>query len=98
LNKPLKAREVNDPKIIQEILSQIKLEGEGFNTDCLLVDIFDAGLDYPDYMRIDGVDSNASYGGKSPAWAKYHVRQGKRVFMVYGGEGKERKIHFTETP
>ena len=92
------AREINDPKIIQELLSKIKLTGDGFNTDCLLIDVLDAGLDYPDYLRTDGIDSNASYDGQSPAWGKYHIRQGKRVFMVYGGEGKERKTHFTETP
>ena len=96
--EPLEAKEINDPEIIQEILSRIKLTGDGFNTDCLLLDVLDAGLDYPDYFRMDGVDPNASYDGKSPAWAKYHIRQGKRVFMVYGGKGKERKSHFTETP
>ena len=98
MSESLGAREINDPEIIQEFLSKVKLTGEGFKTDCLLVDVLEAGLDYPDYLRTDGVDSNASYDGKSPAWAKYHVRQGKRVFMVYGGEGKERKTHFTETP
>ena len=96
--KPLEAKEINDPEVIQEILSKIKLTGDGFNTDCLLLDVLEAGLDYPDYFRTDGVDPNASYDGKSPAWAKYHIRQGKRVFMVYRGQGKERKSHFTETP
>ena len=62
------------------------------------MDVFDAGLDYPDYLKAEGEDSNASYEGKSPAWAKYHMRQGKRVFMVYGEPGKDRRTHFSETP
>ena len=98
MSKPLESREVNDPEVIQEILSKIILTGEGFNTDCLLIDVLEAGLDYPDYLRLDGTDPKASYDGISPAWAKYHVRQSKRVFMVYGGDGKERKTHFSETP
>jgi hypothetical protein len=46
----------------------------------------------------EGEDPDASYQGKSPAWAKYHMRQGKRVFMVYGGGSRARKTHLTETP
>ena len=90
--------ELNNPEEIQKFLSQIKLKGDGFNTDCLLLDVFDTGMDYPDFLKAEGEDPEASYENKSPAWAKYHVRQGKRVFMVYGGENKSRKKHFTETP
>ena len=68
MSKPLESREVNDPEVIQEILSKIILVGEGFNTDCLLVDVLEAGLDYPDYLRLDGTASKASYDGISPAW------------------------------
>jgi len=90
--------ELNDPAKIEEFLSQIKLSGKGFNTDCLLLDVYDAGLDYPDFLKAEGEDADASYQGRSPAWAKYHMRQGKRVFMVYGGSGGERRTHFSETP
>jgi hypothetical protein len=90
--------ELNDPAKIEEFLSQIKLSGKGFNTDCLLLDVYDAGLDYPDFLKAEGEDPDASYQGRSPAWAKYHMRQGKRVFMVYGGSGAERRTHFSETP
>ena len=90
--------ELNDPAKIEEFLGKIKLEGKGFTTECLLMDAYDAGLDYPDYLKAEGEDADASYGGESPAWAKYHMRQGKRVFMVYGGEGKDRRTHFSETP
>ncbi len=90
--------ELNDPAKIEEFLSQIKLGGKGFQTDCLLLDVYDAGLDYPDFLKAEGEDPDASYQGRSPAWAKYHMRQGKRVFMVYGGAGGERRTHFSETP
>ena len=94
----MKSIEMNDPAKIEEFLSKIVLSGKGFTTDCLLAEVFDAGLDYPDYLKAEGEDPNASYEGKSPAWAKYHMRQGKRVFMVYGEPGKERRTHFSETP
>lgn len=90
--------ELNDPKKIEAFLAQIQLSGKGFTTDCLLMDAYDAGLDYPDYLTAEGEDADASYEGKSPAWAKYHMRQGKRVFMVYGGDGRDRRTHFSETP
>ena len=90
--------QLNDPAKIEEFLAQIKLTGKGFTTDCLLEDAYDVGLDYPDFLKAEGEDPDASYGGKSPAWAKYHMRQGKRVFMVYGGGDRPRKTHLTETP
>jgi hypothetical protein len=94
----MKPIEMNNPAEIEVFLSKIELKGQGFTTDCLLMDTFDAGLDYPDYLKAEGVDENASYEGKSPAWAKYHMRQGKRVYMVYGEPGKDRRTHFSETP
>ena len=94
----MQAIELNDPVEIEAFLSKISLSGSGFNSECLLIDVYDAGLDYPDYLKAEGEDPNASYEGKSPAWAKYHMRQGKRVFMVYGEPGKERRTHFSETP
>lgn len=90
--------ELNDPAEIETFLGKIKLSGAGFNTDCLLIDVYDAGLDYPDFLKAEGSDPNAWYDGESPAWAKYHVRQGKRVFMIYGGAGSDRRSHFSETP
>ena len=90
--------EINNPAEIETFLSKIELKGKGFTTECLLMDVFDAGLDYPDYLKAEGEDSNASDEGKSPAWAKYHMRQGKRVYMVYGEPGKDRRTHFSETP
>ena len=94
----MKPIELNDPAKIEVFLSKIELTGKGFTTECLLIDVFDAGLDYPDYLKAEGEDPGAVYEGKSPAWAKYHVRQGKRVFMIYGEQGKDRRTHFSETP
>jgi hypothetical protein len=90
--------ELNDPEEIQQVLSKIVLTGKGFSTDCLLADVIDAGLTYPDFLKAHGTDPGAQYAGQSPAWATYHVRQGKRVFMVYGGDGNLRRTHLTETP
>jgi len=90
--------ELNDPEEIQALLEQITLTGRGFCTDCLLADVFDAGLTYPDFFKAHGSDPDARYAGRSPAWANYHVRQGKKVFMVYGGNGAERRTHTTDTP
>ena len=94
----MQAIELNDPVEIEAFLSKISLSGSGFNSDCLLIDVYDAGLDYPDFLKAEGSDPDACYDGKSPAWAKYHVRQGKRVFMIYGGSGDKRRSHFSETP
>ena len=90
--------ELNDPIEIEAFLSKVSLSGPGFNSDCLLMDVYDAGVDYPDFLKAEGSDSAACYDGTSPAWAKYHVRQGKRVFMIYGGSGGKRRSHFSETP
>ncbi|MFQ5482536.1 MAG: hypothetical protein ACE5ER_07240 [Nitrospinaceae bacterium] len=93
------AIELNDPAEIQEFLAKVSFTGQGFTTDFLLGEVFEAGLDWPDFLRAEGMDPGASYDGKPNAWAKYHIRQGKRVFMVYGGDsGKPRRTHFTETP
>ena len=90
--------ELNDPVEIEAFLSKVSLSGPGFNSECLLMDVYDAGLDYPDFLKAEGSDPAACYDGTSPAWAKYNVRQGKRVFMIYGGSGGKRRSHFSETP
>jgi hypothetical protein len=90
--------ELNDPEAIEELLGKISLHGRGFRTDCLLADVYDAGLTYPDFLKAHGSDPDAKYGDQSPAWATYHVRQGKKVFMVYGEPGRDRRTHTTDTP
>jgi len=90
--------EMNDPEKINQLLMKIALTGKGFITECLLAEVIEVGITYPDHLKASGEDPEASYDGKSPAWAVYHVRQGKKVFMVYGGGGKERRTQITETP
>ncbi len=90
--------EINDPDKIQEILKGVVLTGSGFTTDCLLADVFEAGLTYPDFFKASGEDPMAYYNGQSPAWETYHLRQGKKVFMVYGMGSKGRRIHTAVTP
>ena len=51
--------EMSDPAKIEEFLSKICLGGKGFTTECLLVDTFEAGLDYPDYLKAEGEDPDA---------------------------------------
>ncbi|MBT4375098.1 MAG: hypothetical protein HOD16_05345, partial [Nitrospina sp.] len=46
--------ELNDPIEIEAFLSKVSLSGLGFNTDCLLMDVYDAGLDYPDFLKAEG--------------------------------------------
>ncbi len=94
----MKPIELNDPAEIEEFLSKISFTGKGFTSESLLLQVFEAGLDYPDFLKAEGEDPGASYDGQAPAWAKYHIRQGKRVFMVYGGDKRERRTHFSETP
>ena len=48
--------ELSDPSKIEEFLGKIILTGKGFTTDCLLLDVYDAGLDYPDYLTAEGED------------------------------------------
>jgi hypothetical protein len=90
--------ELNDPEAIEALLGKISLHGRGFRTDCLLADVYDAGLTYPDFFKAHGSDPDARYGDQSPAWATYHVRQGKKVFLVYSETGRDRRIHTTDTP
>lgn len=81
---------------ILEVLANIELKGMGFETDCLLDDVLDAGINAPDYLSASGEDSKAYYKGEPKAWANYHVRQSKKVFNVYGG--MIRKSQITDTP
>ncbi|MBI1823517.1 MAG: hypothetical protein HY200_10040 [Nitrospirae bacterium] len=90
--------EMNNPDEIEKLLSHIALKGKGFTTECLMAEVLEAGLSYPDFLKASGEDPLAEYEGKSPAWATYHVRQGKRVFMVYGDGMSGRRTHYSETP
>jgi len=85
----------NSQEILQ-FLSGISLQGDGFTTDCLLFEVMDAGLSEPDYLNATGADPTAYCHGTPNAWAHYHVRQSKKVVMVYGGPF--RRISIADTP
>ncbi|MBQ26852.1 MAG: hypothetical protein CMH81_01720 [Nitrospiraceae bacterium] len=87
-----------EPNKILTILSEIALRGKGATTECLLDEVLDAGLTAPTYFQAEGEDSDASYLGQSPAWAKYHIREWKRVVTVYKGGQSEWRLQTTETP
>ncbi len=87
----------NSQEILQ-LLAHISLHGNGFTTECLVSEAMDAGLYEPDYLNASGTDPLAFYNGEPNAWAVYHVRQSKKVFMVYGGENKHRTTHIADTP
>ncbi len=87
-----------EPSTILTILSEIALTGKGVTTECLLDEVLDAGLTAPTYFQAEGEDLDASYQGQSPAWAKYHIREWKRVFTVYKGGQSEWRMQTTETP
>lgn len=83
---------------ILKLLANVALKGNGFTTECLVAEVLDAGLSEPDYLNVSGVDPEAYYEGTPNAWANYHVRQSKKVFMVYGGANKVRTTHIADTP
>jgi hypothetical protein len=83
---------------ILKILSAVSLKGRGFVTECLVGEVMDAGLCEPDYFTATGSDPDAYYNGEPNAWANYHVRQSKKVFMVYGRPNKARRSHIADTP
>lgn len=89
---------LNSTDEILKLLSEISLKGEGFQSNCLLDDALEKGFTDPTYLKAYGEDPDAYYQGNSPAWAVYHLRQWKRVFMIYGGPGQRRRTQLTETP
>lgn len=83
---------------ILRLLASVSLKGEGFVTECLVGEVMDAGISEPDYFTASGSDPDAYYDGEPNAWANYHVRQSKKVFMVYGRANKARRYHIADTP
>lgn len=86
------------PEDILSFLADISLRGKGFTTECLLDYALDEGFTEPTYVNATGVDPDAYYKNQPHAWAVYQIREWKRVLTISGGEGKERRVHITETP
>jgi hypothetical protein len=89
---------IADPQSIMELLSQVALKGEGVKTDNLMEYVMDEGFMEPTYLSAKGEDPEAYYKGEANAWAVYQLREWKRVLVISGGPGKERRMQITETP
>ena len=89
---------LTDPSTILNLLNDVELRGKGFRAECLLDAVLDAGFTEPNHFSAEGEDQDAFYQGKPNAWAVYHIREWKRVMMVYGGSGQVRRFQITETP
>jgi len=89
---------IQNPEEILSMLAHVALRGSGFVTECLLDYVLEEGFTEPIYLNASGEDPDASYKGRSPAWAVYQVREWKRVLTISGGAGKQRRVQITETP
>ena len=83
---------------IFNFLAEVSLKGRGMTTDSLLDKVLDEGFTEPIYFNATGEDPDAYYQGKPNAWAVYTIREWKRVMMISGGPGQERRVQITETP
>ncbi|MEW6325771.1 MAG: hypothetical protein AB1515_10350 [Nitrospirota bacterium] len=89
---------LGDSDQILELLSHVALRGKGFVTESLLDAVLELGFTEPTQLTADGLDPEAYYDGRPNAWANYHLREWKRVLMIYGGAGQARRYQITETP
>lgn len=89
---------IADPESILEFLANVALRGQGITTENLMEYAMDEGFMEPTYLSAKGEDPQAFYKGEANAWAVYQVREWKRVLIISGGEGRERRMQITETP
>ncbi len=89
---------IADPESILEFLANVALRGQGITTESLMEYAMDEGFMEPTYLSAKGEDPQAFYKGEANAWAVYQVREWKRVLIISGGEGRERRMQITETP
>ena len=83
---------------IFKFLAEVSLQGRGMTVESLLDKVLDEGFTEPIYCNATGEDPDAYYQGKPNAWAVYTIREWKRVMMISGGPGQERRVQITETP
>lgn len=83
---------------IFELLGHVALRGKGFTAESLLDAVLDLGFTEPTQLTAEGADPEAYYKGQPNGWANYHLREWKRVLMIYGGPGQVRRYQITETP
>ncbi len=89
---------IADPQSILELLADVVLKGKGVTTENLMEYVMDEGFTEPIYLSAKGEDPEAYYKGDANAWAVYQIREWKRVLIISGGPGKERRMQITETP
>jgi len=87
-----------DPDEIMNFLADVSLAGNGLTTECLMDYVLDEGFTEPTYLSAKGEDPQAFYQGQANAWAVYQIREWKRVIVISGGSGRERRAQITETP
>jgi hypothetical protein len=100
LGRPVTMEPVNlaDTGAIWDFLGKIALRGKGVTTENLMEFVLDEGFTEPTYLNAKGEDPDAFYLGQPYAWGIYQVREWKRVLIISGGGGKERRMQITETP
>lgn len=89
---------IQNSEDIFKFLADVSLKGRGMTAESLLDKVLDEGFTEPIYFNATGEDPDAYYQGTPNAWAVYTIREWKRVMMVSGGPGKERRVQITETP
>ncbi len=89
---------IADPESILEFLANVALRGQGITTENLMEYVMDEGFMEPTYLSAKGEDPHAYYKGEANAWGVYQVREWKRVLIISGGAGRERRMQITETP
>jgi hypothetical protein len=89
---------IQNTEDIFKCLAEVTLKGRGMTAETLLDTVLDEGFTEPIYFNATGEDPDAYYQGKPNAWAVYTIREWKRVMMISGGPGKERRVQITETP
>ena len=87
-----------DPDKILTFLAEVSLRGQGLTTDNLMEYVLDEGFTEPTYCSAKGEDASAYFKGEPHAWAVYQIREWKRVLIISGGEGRDRRAQITETP
>lgn len=89
---------LGNPEEIFTFLADVSLRGKGLTAENLMDYVLDEGFTEPTYLSAKGEDSDAYYKGEPNAWAVYQIREWKRVLVISGGDGKERRAQITETP
>jgi hypothetical protein len=87
-----------DPDGILKLLANVTLRGKGVTAENLMDYVLDEGFTEPTYLSARGEDPDAFYHGQPNAWGIYQIREWKRVLIISGGPGKERRAQITETP